>query len=570
MFPLVKRLMPLASRLRTSLTSSIVTYSPKFFHSSPACLSNSSLANSFNPQVLADEKAVIVDNNCPSIFFHRTDQQLDLKQIPPHPIPNLPLLNDMVLRIKQNLDLGDLKDVLIVGAQHILETTVSFIKALIDIGIPPENIWIIGKIYSTSVPVARSLRALGVNLMDDAMPETPDGYQKANIAAINAMWSKSRIFIKGKNIKRIIVVDDGGRVIESTPEDFRVNYRMAVLEQTRGGLYSAGVQEFLGPVISVAQSAVKKKFLEPLMIAKALFRTEKAIESLGIDHNTVCGVIGNGAIGGALADYLLKKGIAVVVYDPNPNAFQDLKGKKLCRVNSIEKVIANSRIIFGGAGRDITQMVSIEDIFSLTRDKTFVSTTSEQNEFLRLLRAMTMVLQRDQGITSFNPLGDIVCTNSNGRSITIKNMGYPFNFPVMDSKGSWIQPWNVPAHHIQNTQCIMLGGTVQAIASASLPVFDGITINNAKILALNPFIQRSSALPFWAKYGDEFRDLYPQNKADLFKDIPWIIENSGGEYIENLALKKCFEHVQYLDQSSKATTKEVQETIKSPTCSHGV
>lgn len=559
----------LIPRLITRARPSVLSYS-RFFRGYSSSLLNGNKSGLFNPQLFSDEKATIVDNNCPNIFSHRTDQLLTISRISSHPVPQLPLLKDMVRMIKKNLDLGDLQDVVIVGAQHILETTVSFFKALIDIGIPPQNIWMIGKIYSTSVPVAMAARELGINLMDDAMPETPDGYQKANRAAINSMWDRLRLFIKGKNIKRIIVVDDGGRVIDATPEDFRVNFRMAVLEQTRGGLYSSGVQEFLGPVISVAQSAVKKKFLEPLMIAKALFRTEKAIQALGIDHKTVCGVVGNGAIGGALADYLLKKGVAIVVYDPNPNAFQELRGKKLCRVSSIEKVIANSRVIFGGAGRDITQSLSIEDIFSLTRDKIFVSTTSEQNEFLTLLKAMTMILQRDQTITSFNPLGDIVCTNSNGRSITVKNMGYPFNFPIRDSKGNWIQPWNVPAHHIQNTQCMMLGGTVQAIHSATLPIFDGITINNPRILALDPFIQRSCALPFWERYGHEFRDLYSFDKAKLFKNIPWIIENSGGEYIEYLALKRCFESVSQSSEKNHAVVEEIKDAKENSTYSHGL
>jgi hypothetical protein len=558
----LKRIIPRITGIRTGSMS----YSSKFFRPYSS-LSNGKQSVLFNPEHLLDEKVAIVEKDCPKVFFDRTQQQLD--HIPTHPILTLPILDSMVQRVLANLNLGDLQHTVIVGAQHILETTASLFNAVIKTGVPPENIWAIGKIYSTSLPVAKTVMKLGINLMDDAIPKTPDGYNKANRLAIQNMFNKLGGFIKEKGIKKIIVLDDGGRVIELTPEDFRTNFHVAAIEQTRGGLYSPGVHSFLSPLIPVAQAAIKTRFLEPLMIAKALFRTEKAIKSLGLSKDKVCGVIGNGAIGGALVDYFLKNGFTVIAYDQSSEAFKGLNGKNLCRVSRVEEVIANASFIFGCSGQDVTRGI---DIFSLAdRDKVLVSTTSEQKEFFTWLQVMTMILHRDSGdqSTNFNPLGDMICTNSNGRSITIKNMGYPFNFPIVDSAGDWVQPWNVPAHHIELTQCAMYAAFVQATLSAAKPVFDGVTINRAKMHSLNPYMQRYIALSWWMREGHEFCNLYPQSKVDFFKSIQWIQDNSGGLPKENSELKACFEYLpKALEQNSRVTIEEIQETEEKPTHHH--
>lgn len=493
------------------------------------------------PQNHWDERVHIEEKGFPELFFHSRHERL-FGRVPTHKIPKLNILDSMVSKIKPRLG-SDLSDTVIVGVQHILETTASLLQALIKTGIPAENIWLMGKIYSTSLPVAKSILSLGVHLMYDAIPTKPDGYQKANREAISKMWTQLKKFIREHgNIKRIIVLDDGGRLIELSPDEFRINFQMAAVEQTRGGLYSKEVNSLLCPIIPVASAAIKNKYLEPLLIAKALFRAERTMTSLSFSKDKTCGIIGNGAIGRAIADYLLSNGYAVIGFDKNVNAFSGLLQKKLVRASCIEQVIANSSIIFGCTGRDITSEV---DVFELaSRDKVFISTTSEQNEFLTLLNVMTNIFYRDrldEVNFNFNPVGDIVCRNSNERTITVKNMGYPFNFPVLDPTGNWINPWVIPAQDIELTQCAMYGGLIQGIISAAKPVTDGYTVNESRVVLLDPYIQKYIAQEWWKREGNRFAGEYSERNLEIFSSIESIIENSGRGIVRtNDMFKECF------------------------------
>src|SRR3989339_406249 len=501
-----------------------------------------------------DEEAFVESESCPEIL---TREQFMCT--PTHSIPILPVLNSMVDKVEGKIDLSNTA---IVFAQHLLETTASLIKAIIEVNtsasmrkkqgnILPENIWGIGKIYSSSAVVVKAMRNLGINLLEDGIPETPDGYAKANREAIQKLWKRVSSTISQRGIKKVIVVDDGGRLIEHIPEDLRLSVQMAAVEQTRGGLYSREVNSLLCPLIPVASSAIKKHFLEPYMIAEAIFRAEKTIIDLGITPDKVCGILGNGAIGSAIIDYLLKKNIKVIVYDPDPNVFKQFLGENLYRVNSVEEVIVNASFIFGCVGSHILQSVREEtafklvDVFSLAnRDKTFISTTSEQGEFLMLLRIMTEIFYRTHDSDAkFNPLGDLVSVNCNGRKITIKNMGYPFNFPVRDEKGAWIQAWNVPARDIELTQCAMFTGIIQAALLATKAQSGGQAINQGgRIVSLDAEAQRYIAKLWGAREYKRFTDRYPQDKFDLFDSLEWIKENSSGEFYP-CVLSECFKDV---------------------------
>jgi len=439
-----------------------------------------------------------------------------------YPIPQLELLDDMVATVKDKHILPDLSNTIFIGVQHILETTVTLFDSLIAIGIKPENMYFSGKCYSTSPEIEQQVRKRGINLMPSNKPEEPGEYQKYCTKGITKMWELCVEEISQKRVDMIIILDEGGRCLETMPEFIGLNYRVAAIEQTRGGLYSEAVALLPFPLIEVASSAVKK-ILEPPLIAEAILnRFKLLLGGLNPPQNTIFGIVGNGAIGYGLCRYILSQGYKVVVYDQNENAFENIVEVTFFRLSSIESVISSANIIFGCTGKDITEGIDVLSI--VKKEKRFISCTSEDKEFKSLLRLMS-----SKHAVAVDTLSDIVCLSHNDSKIIVAQGGFPFNF---DRK-----PWNVPARDIEVTQGLLLGACIQAMTSATKPVSDGKTINKGSRQSLNPFIQSFVALHWLKKRNIE---KHAAQKTEAFANIEWIKKNSGGEYHQNSLIGICF------------------------------
>lgn len=442
-----------------------------------------------------------------------------------HPIPKLPIIDLMVEKAPKLL-LPTLDKVAFVGVQHILETTATLFKGLIDLGVGPENMFFAGKPYSTSPEVAAAISDLGITLVPGAHHKIVGQYQQACREGSNKMWQRFIESIKSKSIEKIVVLDDGGRVLEAMPSFLKYDYMITGIEQTRGGLYSPSLASLPFPLIEVATSAVKCMVESPLIAEAVLNRVRPIMRKICAEPGkTVFGVVGNGAIGFAITNYLLTNGFKVVVYDENGlsfNGHRERNGSRyLYRVNSSAAVIANSDCIFGCTGRDITEGI---DVFGIaTTDKIFISCTSEDKEFLSLLKKIANV-----SYSGFDPLGDILYTTECGGKISILSGGFPINF---DRK-----PWNVPASDIEVTQGLLFGACLQAMRCATTPVGDGWTVNGHK-LCLNPHIQRYVAT-MWG--GKQPQKRYPEGFFSRFHDVDFIAAKSGGAYKADHLLEQVF------------------------------
>lgn len=440
-----------------------------------------------------------------------------------HPIPSLDLINRIVTTVKQH-SLLSLENTAFIGTQHKLETTATLFKAMIALGANPSCMIFTGKLYSTCKAVELSMRNLGMKIVPDAIPEYPGGYQEACIEHTRYLWDILLDHLKqNPQINKIIVLDDGGRMIEQMPHATRFKYATAAIEQTRGGLYSKTLNKLLCPVIPVATCATKI-YLEPPLIAEAILkRLKKTINSLEFKDHVIFGVIGNGAIGGAVVEYLLSEGHKIVIYDENQKSFQKMaKHNNLFRVGSLEEVFANANCIFGCTGQDVTQGIDIANL--VQRDQIWISATSEDKEFRSFLLA-----QRGK-IHFTNMLGDAVFTNPSGGRITIKECGFPFNFDR--------EPWNVPAEDIELTQACLLSSVLQASLIARAPNGNG-AINRPEMYSLNPYLQSFIVHQWGQRQSNQTR--YPAGFLGNFNSIPWIVKNSGGRYLPSPALEKCFD-----------------------------
>lgn len=298
-----------------------------------------------------------------------------------YPIPKLQLIDDMV-EVASNHKLPNLSNTAFIGVQHMLETTVTLFDGLIKLGVKAQNMYFTGKCYSSAPAIEAEVQRRKIHLIPAGIPEKPGQYHEYARDNLRKMWKFFVDDIKRKKIERLIILDEGGRCLETMPENITFEYAIASIEQTRAGLYSKVINQRLFPLIDVASSAAKK-YLESKLIATAVLdKVNKALAKLNLPDDTVCGIVGNGAIGYALAEYLLAKGYKVVVYDQSEAAFRGLFNKNFYRVESIKQVIVNAQYIFSCTGKDISQELDILNLAS--SDKIFISCSSEDKEFLSL------------------------------------------------------------------------------------------------------------------------------------------------------------------------------------------
>lgn len=439
-----------------------------------------------------------------------------------HLIPKLKVL-DTIVQTAKNQGLPNLDKTVFIGVQHLLETTATLFQALIDLGVPPHNMFFSGKCYSTAPEVVRTIQSMGINILPGTEPVQIGGYQAAIKADVSLLWQQFERAACRRDIERVVILDDGGHCIEVMPCDLPFNYLSASIEQTRGGLYSNSLGNLMLPLIEVASAAIKKQIESPMIAQAVLNRLKKLLPNLHLGKRTVCGVVGNGAIGSAVAKYLLSLGQTVLIYDENIATFQGLAGKKLVRVPHIPMLIANCSHVFSCTGRDITKDVDILEV--VENDISLISCTSEDKEFLSLLQKLAEEGKRFY----FEPLADIICLGNRKHKISILKSGFPINFDR--------SVFSVPSKDIAITRALLLGAAIQAILTASKPIDNGATIYQPERQMLDPYLQQF-ALKEWLKQLPTHD--YSQELLQNFNNLEWIVANSGGVYKPNLSLSSSF------------------------------
>lgn len=439
-------------------------------------------------------------------------------------IPRLEVLDKMVQSAK-NQPLPNLDKTAFVGVQHLLETTATLFQSLIYLGVQPQNMFFSGKCYSTSPSVAKTIEGMGINILPGSKPERIGGYQAASKQDVITLWKQFEEVSQKREIDRVIILDDGGRCIEEMPNSIPFDYFSASIEQTRGGLYSNSLDRLVLPLIEVASSAVKKQIESPLIAETILLRVKKLLSGLNLNKQSVCGVVGNGSIGNAVARYLLSLGHHVIVYDENPTSFKEFADKKckLHKMPNIETLISYSSFVFGCTGKDITKDIDIFDI--VKNEITLISCTSEDKEFASLLEQISKEGKRFY----FNPLSDITCLSNKGNKISILRGGFPINFNS--------SPFSVRSKDIEITRALLLGACIQAISVSNKPIDDNFVNNQQKRHMLDPYLQQF-ALKEWLKYQPKQR--YNQELLNKFNDIEWIKTQSGGIYYPHPIINDAF------------------------------
>jgi S-adenosylhomocysteine hydrolase len=225
-----------------------------------------------------------------------------------------------------------LRGMRLLGVQHLLGSTGGLLRAFSTSGMRPEHMIVLGKTYSQHDGVIRDLRLDGYGVFPSEVEpgldarlagvrrqEMARGGRIAELERAVAQLRASEAATPGAKRERILVIDDGGELIElihyQHPE---LHDRIVAVEQTTRGLKRIAGLSLRFPVISVAGSEAKREHESPMIgasIAKSTLEKLGELSASGVRVGSSTLVIGYGAVGRATAAALARAGRKVAIYD---------------------------------------------------------------------------------------------------------------------------------------------------------------------------------------------------------------------------------------------------------------
>ena len=329
-----------------------------------------------------------------------------------------------------------LSNVLLIGCQHILETTHTMFQSLYDFGLKPKNIFLIGKCYSSNLSVWQEmyLEGIQVSLLSFSFESHltfDDQFSDILIQFLKNILS--RIDLSAFNT--IIVIDDGGQLLTLSMKFFK-NYKNIIgIEQTTSGYEKIKFTPLSFPIINVARSEEKLVYESP-MIADIII--EKILKRMVILRSfRMILIMGGGAIGSSI--YMtLKNDYEVYVYDKKKEA-------------NLKNHLQVADIIIGCTGE---RSISFSKYKYLKEGCVLISGSSSDREF----DAVHIRRRCKKNIVSCHD--DI-----KGGNLTLLNCGFPINF---DGNRNSVAP-----EKIQLTRALLLAAILQAyeMPKDSLEIF---------------------------------------------------------------------------------------------------
>lgn len=431
--------------------------------------------------------------------------------------PSIPLLEVMCRRLRSRTS-DFLRDVRVVCVQHLLETTVALCDSLLSLGARPDRIHFLGKPYSNSPEVARRLRARGVRVSDNRVLQAGPHFSHQFQADVTALWeSVSGELSTDGSLKSVVIVDDGGYCLAGMPRSIPHRWPTVGVEVTTSGLRRPDLPHEI-PIVQVASSAAKLHIEAP-MISRAVFTKLRPFVDVA-KGGKLCGIVGMGSIGRAVARDLARSKNEVLVYDRDPLRMISISG--MTWSGSMIDLLSRADYVFGCTGEDIfTEVGDVDDwLRALKGSKMLVSCSSGDTEFRSLLNALDDKQRRTDALATIE-------YRSLCGTLTIVRGGFPVNFD-----GSLE---SVPANDIQMTLGLWFGGVVQAILCGG-----GIPSRAVNRVMLDPYIQKF-VVEEWLARRPSRRRWYPRETLDCIRRPDWIREQSSGDYRECETLRRIFE-----------------------------
>ena len=362
---------------------------------------------------------------------------------------SLEVTQALLHRVKaQGFDFGE--DTAMVAVQHMLQQTVDLFKTAGDMGLRSKNIFALGKIYSNSLPVIKTLRDMGVTVVETTLP-APGEFHSYFERDIDTLWKTVREALAQRRIKRLLVLDDGGVCITNVPEDILRQYTICGVEQTSLGMFVFEEKPPRFAVISWARSAVKLEIGGPIFSECFLEKLNTEFLHGASLEGKQLGVIGLGSIGRGVANLAARQGNQLLFYDPRADLHvPEMLRNRVTRLHSLEELLTSCDFVLGCSGRNPFQYKWPLNHKPGVR---LLSASGGDQEFGPII----LDLRKRPGFTVAPDTWNIASENGPSGAIHIAYLGYPYNFVSRDVEA-------VPTRIVQ----LETGGLLAALVQARL------------------------------------------------------------------------------------------------------
>lgn len=236
-----------------------------------------------------------------------------------------------------------------------------------------------------------------------------------------------------EHIGQLVVIEDGGHIVPKLHNQFPalLERTLGAVEQTTRGIMNAeGVTNLRLPVVAVAKSRIKNE-IEPEYVAEAVFRNvRRMLPNLPLQGRKV-GVLGYGAIGEKIVDWLKRYHAIPTVFDPNAEKIAKARTEGCECADSPVHAVQGKSLVIGTSGRP---SVTSDVISRLDHGTHIVSASSELYEIdideLHQQAQREQPLMADDGRTL---IGTTFTLPLDGRAVHVLANGYPVNFWGLES-----------------------------------------------------------------------------------------------------------------------------------------
>ncbi len=367
----------------------------------------------------------------------------------------------------------ELHDTVVVACQHLLGSVFAQMVSLRNLGVLPENCYILGKPYSSSRPVYEMFARAGFNIFketvdfpativrsrkfyDEFMRQTLENISHAAIERATAL----------REVPRLLLIDDGGLLIdtfENLARHAAGPLDIMAIEQTRGGILRLDEREEEKrrfSVINVAQCRAKLRTESPLIAESVVDHIQQRLDYLGAPRRRLIRdqrflVLGYGAVGAWIAKELRsRRARAISVFDTDAARLAIAAANDLETPNTQQQALRSADVVIAATGHSSLQLEALNRI---RRRMLLVSAGSSNREFgafIPEMRVWGRMPAFDHEPSPFALLHGDYAIRARGVDAIILNGGFPVNFD-----GS-IDP--ISPARIQLTRGLMVGACIQA------------------------------------------------------------------------------------------------------------
>lgn len=264
----------------------------------------------------------------------------------------------------------NLENILIIASQHILGTNITLFKHLFNRGLNPNDLFLIGKCYSTNKGVLKKFKKIGVNVSEKSTEfNSHISFDNQFNNYIKDFLIEIKKKVDFKKYNKIILIDDGGYLIYHANTLLKNIPNIIGVEQTSSGYTKLKKEKLNFPVINVARSETKLK-IESYFIAETIVeKLLKQLKKIKAKPKKVL-IVGMGPLGKNLSKKL-KKYFEIYRYDI-------IHHKSDFGKVSLNSILNKFDLIMGSTGETIINSKSYN---SLKKEVILVNASSSDREF---------------------------------------------------------------------------------------------------------------------------------------------------------------------------------------------